>query len=371
METISLCMIVRNEETVLARCLDSVSGLYDELVIVDTGSTDHTRKIAEHYTDHIFDFPWRNDFSAGRNFAFDQATMNFCMWLNADDIILPEDLARFQALKETELSDADVIMARYHTSFAPDGLPCFSCYRERILRNLPHFRWIGAVHEAITPIGTILYTEAAVTQRKSKPRDPHRNLRILEDILVAGRNLTPREQFYYGQELRDHGRYGEAALILEEFLTVGWGWKEDNITACRTLSSCYTALHKQRPALRALLESMAFDAPRAEVCCDLGALFLERGDYLSAIRWYEMALSCPHDDPFSTAAYSDCYGYLPAIQLCVCWQHLGELQKAFDWNEKAGQYRPQDLLYLNNRAFFAHQNALEPSPENKQPSRFF
>lgn len=70
MATISLCMIVKNEESVLARCLDSIADLMDEIIIVDTGSTDHTKEIAANYTDKIFDFDWKSDFSAARNYSF-------------------------------------------------------------------------------------------------------------------------------------------------------------------------------------------------------------------------------------------------------------------------------------------------------------
>ena len=79
MATISLCMIVKNEEQVLARCLDSVADLMDEIIIVDTGSTDRTKEIAARYTDQIYDFAWIGDFSAARNFSFSKATMNTSM----------------------------------------------------------------------------------------------------------------------------------------------------------------------------------------------------------------------------------------------------------------------------------------------------
>ena len=62
MITISLCMIVKNEEKVLARCLDSIADLMDEIIIVDTGSSDNTKEIAKKYTDKIYDFAWIDDF---------------------------------------------------------------------------------------------------------------------------------------------------------------------------------------------------------------------------------------------------------------------------------------------------------------------
>ena len=65
--TISLCMIVKNEEQVLARCLESVKDIVDEIVLVDTGSEDKTREIARKYTEKIYEFIWQDDFAAARN----------------------------------------------------------------------------------------------------------------------------------------------------------------------------------------------------------------------------------------------------------------------------------------------------------------
>lgn len=77
MITISLCMIVKNEEQVLSRCLDSLAGLMDEIIIVDTGSCDRTREIAARYTDKIYDYIWKDDFADARNFAFSKASMEY------------------------------------------------------------------------------------------------------------------------------------------------------------------------------------------------------------------------------------------------------------------------------------------------------
>ena len=69
-------MIVKNEADILSRCLDSVCDLMDEIIIVDTGSTDDTKAVAAKYTDRIYDFAWNNDFSAARNFSFSLANMD-------------------------------------------------------------------------------------------------------------------------------------------------------------------------------------------------------------------------------------------------------------------------------------------------------
>ena len=90
MANISLCMIVRDEHEVLARCLSSVCDAVDEIVIVDTGSQDDTRDIALRYTDKVYEFKWQDDFAAARNYAFDMAHGDYLMWLDADDVIAPE-----------------------------------------------------------------------------------------------------------------------------------------------------------------------------------------------------------------------------------------------------------------------------------------
>ncbi|HIU29752.1 MAG TPA: glycosyltransferase family 2 protein, partial [Candidatus Egerieisoma faecipullorum] len=108
MATVSLCMIVKNEERVLARCLESVRECMDEIIIVDTGSSDATKEIAARYTDKIYDFEWIDDFAAARNFSFSKASMDFAMWLDADDVFLEADKNAFIELKNSIPENVDV-----------------------------------------------------------------------------------------------------------------------------------------------------------------------------------------------------------------------------------------------------------------------
>ena len=126
-------MIVKNEEDVLARCLDSVGGLADEIIVIDTGSTDATKEIALKYTNLVYDFTWIDDFSAARNYSFSKGTMQYLMWLDADDVLLESDKNMLLALKETLPEDTDVVMMRYNTALDESGKPLFSFYRERRL----------------------------------------------------------------------------------------------------------------------------------------------------------------------------------------------------------------------------------------------
>ncbi len=358
MVTISLCMIVKNEENNLPRCLDSVRDLVDEIVVVDTGSTDRTKETARAYTRLVYDFPWRDDFSAARNFAFSKAAQQYCMWLDADDVIEPEDRERFRKLKESLSPQTDVVMLPYHTAFDQSGKPAFTYYRERLIRRSAGLLWQGAVHETIAPVGNVVYEQAAVTHRKTGPGDSRRNLRILEKQLFEKGELSPREQFYYARELAGHGRDAEAADVFREFLDSGKGWVENEIQACLDLSRCWERLGEPEKAFSALTESLRLDRPRAEVCCRIGELFQERGAYEAAVFWYEAALRCRRDDRGGGFVIPDCYGYIPCMQLCVCWYRLGDPAKSEAYNEQAGKLKPEDPAYLYNRAFFRRTGPL-------------
>ena len=100
MKTISLCMIVKDEEKVLDTCLNSIHDLVDEIIIVDTGSTDKTKEIAQKYTDKIYDFKWVDDFAKARNYSFSKATKDYIMWLDADDYLPEEEKPKFKKLKK-------------------------------------------------------------------------------------------------------------------------------------------------------------------------------------------------------------------------------------------------------------------------------
>lgn len=94
-------MIVKNEEETLARCLNSVYDLVDEIIIVDTGSSDRTVEIAARFTEKIYRYPWNDDFAAARNESFSKASMDYCMWLDADDILEPAEREKFLLLKQS------------------------------------------------------------------------------------------------------------------------------------------------------------------------------------------------------------------------------------------------------------------------------
>jgi glycosyltransferase involved in cell wall biosynthesis len=351
MSTISLCMIVKDEEDVLARCLDSVKEIAEEIVIVDTGSTDHTKEIAVRFTDRVVDFQWIDDFSAARNCAFSLATQEFILWLDADDFFTEKDRQLLLDLKKTLVPTVDSVTMPYYLVVDQAGNPVFSIRRNRLVRRSCGFRWIGAVHEYLEVGGAIINSEIAVRHKKEKI-SYGRNLRIYRRLLETGKEFSPRDLYYYANELRDNAFYEEAVLYYEKFLDCRRGWIEDNIAACQKMSECYERLKQRDKQLQALLRTMSYDLPRAETCCRIGAFFFNANQLDRAVFWYDLAtiLKQPSDTlgGLDHAAWS----WLPHLQLCVCHDRLGNFEKARRHNDIALSYNPTHPSMLFNKSYF-------------------
>ncbi|WP_051128182.1 glycosyltransferase [Paenibacillus sp. HW567] len=349
--TISLCMIVRDEEEALPQCLVSAQGIADEIIIVDTGSTDRTKEAAGAFTDLIYDYEWNDDFAAARNFAFSKATKDYILWLDADDKFREEDRLAFISLKAKLLPEVDSVMMYYNLVLDEKGLPTSRLKRNRLVKRTQQYRWIGAVHEYLEVSGHIEQSEIAVTHAKNKAHTD-RNLRIYRSREKQGEAFPPRDLYYYANELRDHAKPEEAVIMYERFLDTRAGWIEDQIAACRNLADCYTQLQQRDKSLGALYRSMTLDLPRAEVCCDLGAIFMGEDRFHQAIYWFEAAAGL--GDPPKSGALVDqaSWTWLPYLQLCVCYDRLGQIQKAHECNERALALCPDHPSMLFNRKYF-------------------
>lgn len=352
MATISLCMIVKNEEAVLERILEIMKDIADEIIIADTGSEDGTKDIAYRYTSNVFDFEWCDDFSAARNFVWDKAKMDYRMWLDADDVIREKWQKELKELKENIDMSTDVVMMKYVTGFDEGGDPSFFCYRERLIKNKSGYRWKGKVHEAVEPHGNVIYSDIEIEHRKIKEGYRDRNIKIYENMIKRGERLEPRDKFYYGRELYYNGRYEEGERVLIDFLREGKGWTENNIDACLQLSYCYEKTGEYEKRMKVLFYSFYFDMPRAEICCEVGRAFMEKEEYEKAVYWYGQALRTKYDEHSGGFVQKDFYDYIPAIQLCVCYDRMGEYEKAFEYHMISKKIKPEAEEVKFNEKYF-------------------
>ncbi|WP_214484920.1 polysaccharide pyruvyl transferase family protein [Bacillus sp. SM2101] len=354
MVTISLCMIVKNEEETLKNCLESIQNACDEIIIVDTGSTDNTKQIASNYTNKLFDYQWHDDFSAARNFAFSHATKEYILWLDADDVLLHKDLEKILLIKETLEKSVDGVSMIYNASFDEYGHPVFSYRRNRLVRRDNQFKWYGAVHEYLKVSGNIIESDIVITHNKvSKTNgvEVNRNLNIFENRIKKGETFSPRDLYYYANELKDHHLHKKAIKYYNEFLSTKEGWVEDEVLACLSLADCYSYLGDEEEELSYLLKSLKYGYPLPESCCRLGSFFMKKNDYHAATFWFHTALNKRpiNNEGFQKHAYST---WFPHLHLCVCYWKLGEIEKSIQHNKRAEIYRPNDHRVEYNNLFF-------------------
>jgi glycosyltransferase involved in cell wall biosynthesis len=356
--TISLCMIVKNEADTLTRCLDSVKELVDEIIIVDTGSTDETRTIAKRYTPKVFDFEWQDDFSAARNYSFQQATMNYIMWLDADDVLLEADREKFRRLKLTLDPSVDSVTMLYHLSFDEQGNVAVSSRQHRLVKRDKGFQWTGAAHEVLMVEGNIFNSDIAVTHRKPLDRykrDQNRTLEIYKRRLERGDPFTPRDVYYFANELKDHERYKEAVQFYKIFLQMGMGWIEDVIGALVQLADCYDKLKDNKKVKEVLMQAVQLGHPRAEIYCRLGDWHLKNDEVDEAIGWFELAIGLEKPDPLWGYCEDAYWTWYPHTQLCICYAQKQEYQKAYEHNEKARQTGSHNEKMLEYKTWLEQQ----------------
>jgi glycosyltransferase involved in cell wall biosynthesis len=226
---ISLCMIVRDEEAVLGRCLESAKGVADEIVIVDTGSTDSSAQIGERYGAKVLAESWANDFSKARNAAIDAASGEWILVLDADEELPAESRKKIRDV--TSGPTADGVELTVRSSMPETDILKFEDTKIiRLFRNRKDFRYIMPVHEQIRSSieksgGVIIpsdilifhhgYSQGFVQGKQSRWK---RNLEILNNA-VSSSPGDPYLHYQLGVTLMSSGRtddaYGEFKTVLD------------------------------------------------------------------------------------------------------------------------------------------------------------
>jgi len=220
---LSLCMIVKDEERNLPKCLDSVRALEPEIVIADTGSTDRTVEIARQYGAHVFSFSFeRMDFGAARNQTLERATGRWILMLDADEILEPASVPLVQAIITGNENVGYYFARRNHASDA-EGFT--TDYAVRLFPNRPAYRYRGRVHESVdTAIlaggGRFLTSGVAIdhnfiSSREARRRKNHRYIEILKEEIEANPADSTRLDFL-AAEFHQLEMFAEAALVAEE-----------------------------------------------------------------------------------------------------------------------------------------------------------
>jgi glycosyltransferase involved in cell wall biosynthesis len=266
-ETLGVCMIVKNEESCLGKCLESIKGI-DEIVILDTGSTDKTGDIARQHGARFIEnvYKWEDDFSKARNKALEFATADWILVIDADETLSRGGLKKIrEAIKK---ADERTLGLKLDMVSA-----CKTVRHEiaRIHRRRPDIFWKGAAHNYLTvQDGPKVDVEITYGWSKAHNLDPTRTFRILKKF-VRKNPTKPRELYYLAREYFARGEYGMAKKYYERYLRVAT-WGPEIADAHLMIAKCAVGIGNYDRAWLAAFKALQINADLSEGLQTLAAL---------------------------------------------------------------------------------------------------
>lgn len=310
MEKVSLCMITKNESQYITRCLNSVKDYVNEIIVVDTGSTDGTPGIAQQLGAHVSHFDWQDDFSAARNFSLEKATGDWILFLDADEELEQSSGKKLQEIIQTkDISGCFIKVVNY---IGEEGsLETCSDIIFRLFRNSERYRFHGAVHEQIVdvileqePNAKFLtceeisiihygYLESEIRLKDKKKR----NLDILRNELDKKPSDTTL-RYHYGIELYRIEEYEQAA---NELLTAAQNINPQSFVFPKMLRYIIISFFniKKYPEAEHYCKIALSNLPDyADIYYYQGLIYYEQKKYSLALESFKQALSTPEQPTY-------------------------------------------------------------------------
>jgi tetratricopeptide (TPR) repeat protein len=351
---LSLCMIVRDEEEMLPRCLASVAAAVDEMVIVDTGSVDRTIEIAHSFGARVIEREWTGSFGEARNVAFDAADGDWTFVLDADELLVAEDVALLRSLTGRTWREAFYVAETNYTGELDAG-GAVAHNTLRVFRNRPQYRYSGRLHEQIAATlpshipERIEYTNVriehygylgAVRDAREKSR---RNIELLRMQQAEGAQ-TPFLHYNLGAEYAVAGEPAAALVELERAWALLEGDPERDsyqfapalanrlVRALRACGRFADALARAEQALELFPGFTDLVLEQGAACAALGAIE-------QAMAYYERCIEMG-DAPRRYTATVGCGSYLPRIALGELRLSRGEVEPAIALLERCVREHP-------------------------------
>ncbi|MDR3587832.1 MAG: glycosyltransferase [Desulfosporosinus sp.] len=352
-ERISLTMIVRNEAAHLADCLESVKDKVDEMIIVDTGSTDDTISIARRYTPHVFTFPWRNDFSAARNFALEHATGDWILALDADEEVQCQDPLSFHALINSA-KDKEAFLLPLLNPISDTTEEYNTFHVLRLFRNNLNYQYIGKIHEQVTlpDQQKVGFATSPTLKHKLLPlkichQKRNRDLHLLKKASQEDPH-NPFLHYYLGVEWLMLGKSAYALPFLQKAYS---SLTDDNLLfrapALKYLLVTLRSLGRLDEALALSLETSLHYPNFTDIFYLGGLLFEDKKEYLIALKWFNQAIDCG----IPPALFSHLTGsesFLAYYHLGFCYERIGKTIEARGAYETALELNPRYPYPLYN-----------------------
>lgn len=357
MTTLSCYLIVRDAATTLERALQSVRPHVDELVVLDTGSTDETLYIARQHADLVQEMTWPDSFAAARNAALYLCSGDWTMFLDADDELINGHAIR-NAL-EAVAPESGMLLLRYVTEVDSGGHTDQEFWRERVTRR-GVCGWVGRAHEVLLPVIQTHY------QRIEEPWVLHhghgdtrssmnRNIRLLR-LDHRDNPSETRTMFYLGRDLILAGEIREGRRMLQRYMKTAT-WADEMYIAQSLIAFCYRTEGLWREAFDADVQLLYINPlwPGAYFSLAQDCYYLKQWD--RSVHFCEIGerLPLPQTNLFVSRVQLT---YEWMIYKVVGLAQLGRVAEAAALTERALAIRPDDPLHLANRAWFASVTAV-------------
>jgi tetratricopeptide (TPR) repeat protein len=279
---LTLCTIVKNEEATLSRTLDSVKGVVDEIVVVDTGSRDRTREIARESGARVYDFEWCDDFAAARNESLKHAQGDWILVLDADEVLVPEIVPQIQqAIKSDRLLLINLIRQEIGASQSPYSLV------SRLFRNRPGIRFSRPYHAMVDD------SVAEILQR-----EPEWKIASLPDVAIW-------HSGYHKDAIATKSKFQKAQAAMERYIA----YYPNDAYACSKLGALYVESGQIGRGInlltRGLTAATIDESIVYELNYHLGIAYRQQQQFSKAKEHYQLAINTDVFPALKLGAYNN------------------------------------------------------------------
>ncbi|WP_168198299.1 TPR domain-containing glycosyltransferase [Crassaminicella thermophila] len=377
---LSLCVIVKNEENNLPRCLESVKDIVDEMIVVDTGSTDDTVKIAKSYGAKVFYFQWNDNFSDAKNFALEQAKGDWIITMDADEELSASDKDKVLPLLNNPNIDIYLFQTLSYVGNTP-GLETVNNLNIRLIRNHKGYKYMGAIHEqiynSINPIKEnkvgkekiVVYHYGYLRSIALEKDKPSRNMKILKKLLEK----DPNNNFHLynmGNEYLRLRRFEEALTCFKRAYKDFMPNLAYSPKLLLKMIITLEELHMYDEELKMLNHGLQYYPKFTDLEYLRACLFHRQKKYSLAIKGFKKCIEMG-EPPLEQYNINDVGGYRAYYALGEIYSELGDYDEAYNYYIETIKAKPTFHMPLYNIAKILIKKEKDINVVKTKLERFF
>jgi|GEM_PF-3228573 len=357
--TIACVMIVKNEEEVLERCIDSVKQIVTEYIIVDTGSTDSTKDIIKKYG-KLYEIPFEN-FVKTKNDALkiaDKSKCDYILWMDADEYFINNGAEKLMQhiINNPAL---DYIITDIQDVYSDENIIVNEYTRVRLWKNHKGYKFEGpGIHEYINCTNGTPLTDRSIKihhKHKTKGKDYKANFEFYIKTMTAWLEEHPndlRALFYLGETYRFAHNFRRSNEYYMRYLSLPNHYRDEMYWASYCIAQNYYYIGDIELALKELDRTISLDTRRAEAYYLKGFIYFWIEDWDKCIQYLETAYRCEPMPDVSHFTERDKYDIAPLDFLAIAYERVGRLDDAYETTKILNSLKPKEIRYENNRKYY-------------------